>query len=210
MTEGSPIPETETKRDRVRRLLLDPLGFRWPRGADEAEGRRKLDGIADELAYMDDDRLAALRDLLRGKGEGVARCFWPERATFIGFAELVQPRPIEDLPALLSWFGSVEGPRAIEDGTLVETFEYIRDRKVPPAHEKAAAMIRARATENARRLQLVDDRIRQDLPPRDGEPEWARGYRARRAWCEEIVRIERAKRGLPVAASSSSDKERIR
>ena len=197
----NPQPPAETKRDRVRRVLFEPLGFRWPRSVDGAEGARILDQIADELSYMADDRLEVLRDVMRTKGEGGSRDFWPTRAAFVNFAEMVEPRPIEDLPALLSWFGSVEGPRAMAAGTLVETFEFIAARKVPPG-PRAQKLISETAAENARRLQMVEDRQRQGLPPRDGEPDWARAYRARRAWCEEVVALERAKRGHAMPSES--------
>lgn len=55
VTTGEPLAEAgaaETKRDRVRRLLLAPLGFRFPRKIDEAEGRKRLDRIADDVAVV--------------------------------------------------------------------------------------------------------------------------------------------------------------
>ena len=131
MTEG------ETKRDRVRRLLIGPLGFRFPKGHDADKARRFLDEIADELAYMADDRLRALRECLQTKGEGASRCFWPCRATSLGYAEAFQPRPIEELPAMASWLGSVEGPRARGAGTLLPTFLFIEQFKRPPVKGEA-------------------------------------------------------------------------
>ncbi|PYE80196.1 hypothetical protein [Pseudoroseicyclus aestuarii] len=46
--QGAQQPE-ESNRDRVRRLLLTPLGFRFRRGTDAGEARRSLDALADEL-----------------------------------------------------------------------------------------------------------------------------------------------------------------
>lgn len=185
----------ETKRDRVRRILLTPLGFRFPKGVADADQRRALDRLADELAYMADDRLAALCEMLRSHGGGSARNFWPDHATFLGFAEVVQPRPLDELPALLRWFGSVEGPRAIAEGSLVETWEYVRARKVPPATPQARAKIAEAAQESARRLNVIAERRSAGLGISPDDLGWAQWYAALRAHCEAIVARERAARG---------------
>lgn len=184
----------ETKRDRVRRLLLDPLGFRWPKGTDEAEGRRTLDGIADELAYMTDASLEALRGILAPKGEGSSRCFWPARATFVGFAEVVQPRPVGEIPALVRWFRSVEGPRAVAEGTLVETWSWFEKHKAPPVNDRQRAMVAERAAENRRRLTILAERRAAGLSVDPGELSFERWYRTLERSCTEIVERERAGR----------------
>lgn len=186
--------QAETNRGRVRRLLLDPLGFRSPRGtAPEAE-RKFLDALADELGYMRDAELQVLAGMLRSKGGGSARNFWPDLASFRGFAELVAPRPLAQMPKLLSWFGSVEGPKAAAEGTLVETYAYLERNKVPPASDGARRMVREEAAKNAHRLRVIEDRRRAGAPVTGAEAEWARWYCGRRAWCDELVRIERARK----------------
>ena len=185
----------ETGRDRVRRLLLAPMGFRHPKGVDEAEGRKRLDNLADELGYMTDASLAALAEMVQFHGQGSARNWWPDRATFIGLAEVVQPRPIAALPALRSWFGSVEGPRAQAAGELVETYEYIARRKLPPATSQARQLVAEQARENARRLLILGERRAAGLGVMEGDVKWERWYLARRAECEAIVKAERAARG---------------
>lgn len=190
--------QPETNRDRVRRLLLAPLaarGFRFPKGTTEAEGRAEHDAICDDFAYLTDASLATLEEAMRGKGAGTHRCLWPPRATFTGFAEQIQPRPVEELPALLSWFGSVEGPRAMAAGELVETFDYVTARKVPPATPQARALVSERASENNRRLTVIREKTEAGLAVTAEDREWARYYRARRAYCEELVAAERARRG---------------
>lgn len=185
----------ETKRGRVRRLLLGPLGFRHPRGTDEADGRKALDRIADDLGYMADDRLAALCDMLRSHGQGSARNLWPDHATFVGFAEVVQPRPLEELPALLRWLGSVEGPRALAAGTLVETVEYVRGRKVPPVTPQARQLVAEKAAENARRLVIIGERRAAGLGIAPSELAWEGWYLDQRAAAEALVAREQAVRG---------------
>lgn len=189
------IDQTETKRARVRRILLEPLGFRFRKGVDGDEAKRALNRIADDLAYMADDRLAALRDMLATKGQGSDRNFWPDHATFIAFAEVVEPRPIEELPALLSWFGSVEGPAALAAGVLVETWQFIGRRKKPPVTPQERTMVAEAAAMNARRLTIIAERREAGWTISDEDRDWERRYLACRAHCEAIVARERAARG---------------
>jgi hypothetical protein len=152
---------TEANRDRVRRLLFAPLGFRHPAKLTEADGRARLDQIADELGYLTDDALETLARMLRVHGQGAARNWWPDRATFVGWAHVVQPRPLEDDPKLLSWFASVEGQRMVQDGTLVETFHYFQKHRVPPFTPEARRRVLEQARDANRRVMLT--RERQDL-----------------------------------------------
>lgn len=192
---NSTTDQTETKRARVRRILLDPLGFRFRKGVDGDEAKRALNRIADDLAYMADDRLAALRDMLATKGQGSDRNFWPDHATFIAFAEVVEPRPIEELPALLSWFGSVEGPAALAAGVLVETWQFIGRRKKPPVTPQERTMVAEAAAMNARRLTIIAERREAGWTISDEDRDWERRYLACRAHCEGIVARERTARG---------------
>lgn len=187
----------ETNRDRVRRLLLVPLGFRHERKTDEAAGRALLDGIADDLAYVSDDALGRILEAMRGKGLGVHKDFWPTRAAFIGYAEMYHPRPLELSPKLMSWFASVEGPRAIAEGTLVETWQFFEKYKYPPARPDAKRRVLEAAQTNARKLQLISEqraRGREILPD---DAAWERWYLDRRQFCMDAV--ERARAGKAVA-----------
>ena len=110
--------EQETKRDRVRRLVLTPLaeaGFRFPRGTSDDAGKRDLDRLADGLGYLPDDKLDALRVSLMTKGQGTARCFWPSYASVIGLAD---GRGVaQDDQAWLNWYEKTEAMlRAMVDG----------------------------------------------------------------------------------------------
>lgn len=193
----------ETKRDRVRRLLLDPLGFRFPKGTDPEEAKKVLNRIADDLAYMADERLRALRDMMASKGQGTARNFWPDHASFIGFAELVEPRPVAELPALLSWFGSVEGPAAMKAGILVETWQFIERRKKPPVTAQERALVAEQSAVNARRLTIIEERRRDGRAIDADDAAWERWYLDLQASCEGIVARERAARGHDVTAGAA-------
>lgn len=186
---------SESRRDRVRRRLLDRLDFRFPKSTDADAGQRFLDGLADELGYLSDRGLEVLRGVVEVKGEGSARCFWPSRATFLGFAQLVEPRPVEELPALRRWFASVEGPKAQAEGTLVETWEYFRRNRVPPVSEGARRRLYEEAEANKRRLRIVREKQAAGHVVAAEDAEWARAYAARCAYVAEIVTIEQDRKG---------------
>jgi len=132
--------KTETNRDRVRRLfihkMVDPvvgLGMTFDRKKTSSEKFEEIQTrLADELGWMGDDGLRLLYDFLKTKGEGRNRNLLPCRATVLAYAELAEHCPIEKIPSMASWFGSIEGPKAKRDGTLVATFRFIRKFKRPP------------------------------------------------------------------------------
>jgi hypothetical protein len=177
----------ETNRDRVRRLLFDPLGFRLPKGADADQHRETLNEIADELSHMAEENLITLRQMLQSKGEGSSRNHWPSRATFRGFAEIVQPRPVSEMPSLLRWFRSAEGPRAQMTGTLVETYLYFEKFKAPPRTSGAMAQVMDRARDNARRLQIIAERRAVGLSISAEDAAFERWYAEKLAYCRGLV-----------------------
>ncbi len=169
---------SETKRGRVRRLLIEPLtehGFRKP-------GNVKLDAhdaflvkLADALTYMTDEQLGTLRDMLRYRGEGKARDAWPSMATICVVADAVAPRPIEEHPTILSWFRSARGSQALLEGVLVAEFRFLEKRKRPPINDGERRAIREKAEEWNRQVELVRDRLRRGMA-RDGDEKWLRWY----------------------------------
>lgn len=151
----------ETKRDRVRRLVIAPMqeaGFRFRHGTDAEKAQAALDRMADALGYMSDAGLEDLRACLMTKGEGAQRCFWPAHATVLGFAEMRERRPLEEVPELLRWFRSEAGPKAAAAGRLVAEYLFWKDRKHPPVSPQARKYVSDRAHEMARRLQILAER----------------------------------------------------
>ncbi|MEN9062861.1 hypothetical protein [Ponticoccus litoralis] len=70
----------ETKRGRVRRLVLEPLaelGWIRPKGMKAGAHADELVRLSDDLTYMSDLSLGALCDMLRSKAQGKARNEWP-------------------------------------------------------------------------------------------------------------------------------------
>lgn len=185
-SEGE-IEVAENKRARVRRLLIEPLealGMR--RGAKMPADvfKTKMNSMIDALTYMSDQRLAVLFEMLKTKGEGRSHDLWPSPATILGIAEFVQPRPIQELPNLLSWFRSVEGPKCLEAGTLVETWQYFQRNKRPPIHAKQ--QIEVSAKRHQHRCQLTRERMGRGTADPD-DIRWLQRYEQRQAYCRTIV-----------------------
>lgn len=133
------------KRDRVRRLLIEPLqdaGMRARRGEDPARHRAFLDRLCDDLAYLSDDDLGRLRRWAEINGEGKERRFWPPFVRFAAVAHVCRPRPIEELPEIARWFQSVAGIEAAgEPGRLVAEFRFIEAKRRPPMNPAEVARI---------------------------------------------------------------------
>ena len=197
----------ETRRDRVRRLLIAPLqdrGMRFAKGTAPDQQRRFLDGLADDLGYMADDRLRALEEVLRSKGEGHKRCFWPQRVAILGWAEALHPRPIEELPAMASWLGSVEGPKAQGEGTLVPVFRFIERYKRPPVGDQDRRAIASRALAINSDVGLWRDRRDRGVARAD-ELASLRAYDAIEARALALIEAGAARRAGRVAADAPGD-----
>lgn len=176
---GSDTDQTESKRDRVRRLLLDPLadhGFRFKRGVTDDDAKSKLAQIADDLAYMSDAGLKAMFQSMRLKGEGSSRDFWPSRAAFLGLAEALEKSPLEEAPALLRWFASVEGPKALQAKTHVAQYLFWSKNKRPPASVHDWRSVRDHAERMAERAMRVQDKLDRGVAPYPDDEAWHRRY----------------------------------
>ncbi|KPU83607.1 hypothetical protein JI58_08300 [Marinosulfonomonas sp. PRT-SC04] len=186
----------ESKRGRVRRLLIEPLealGFRRNAKVPADVFKTKMASMIDSLIYMSDQNLAVMFDMLKSKGEGRNRDVWPSAATICGLAELVQPRPVQELPNLLSWFQSVEGPKCLAAGTLVETWAYFQQNKRPPFN--AGRHIAEEATRNQSLAQRIRERAAKSRAS-DDDVSWLGRYEKRLAYCEAIVRGGDEKRAI--------------
>lgn len=200
-TAGTSDPERrESGRDRVRRLLFVPLGFRGAKGHDPAKLQVYLDQLADDIGYLSDGGLTVLGQMMAGKGDGVQRCFWPPRGAFVAHAEIVQPRPLAELPALSRWFASIEGQRMVQDGTLAETWLWFQRKKSPPFSPAHRAMIQQEADENRRRLQIIAERRDAGFGIAPDELEFERSYRDLVARLQAMV----AAGGVPVRATAGA------
>ncbi|WP_052245175.1 hypothetical protein [Halocynthiibacter namhaensis] len=180
----------ETKRDRVRRLLIDPLadiGFRFPKGVKAEKAQKDLDRIADGLAYLSDENLKRLRHSLKTKGEGSAKCFWPCYATITGLAEVAQARPLKHESNLLSWFASRAGAEALDAGRLVAEFQFFERHKRPPVNESDKRTIAREAAECGDRVMRIEDKLNRKVTLAADDQGFIDWYRAKLTYCTNLV-----------------------
>lgn len=211
--------KAETKRDRVRRIVFNPLdeeGIRPNpkvteiRGEDgkvtetrEERHRRFLDALADSIAHMGDESLAALREAIKfntlgdgkptGKRRGWRGC-WPSRIDVLDWANAIEKFPMDKVPGLKGWFASVEGPRALENDIAVETFEWIRDHKRPPYRDRDIKTIQHRAAERRREVTRCRERLQRG-PDASAENQLSR-YNYRLDTVRKLIREFRGDKGL--------------
>lgn len=172
----------DTQRERVRRLVLRPLaesGMRFPVRTEASRAADTLNRICDELSYASDDTLRAVQAWARANGDGSQRCFFPPVVGFIGTAHAYQPRALEEIPVIASWFGSRAGPAARDAGRLVAEFLFLQKYLRPPTSDRERALVDSKAAEHGRRLELATDRIQRGVDPGPDE-------RAFLAWHRDI------------------------
>lgn len=185
----------QTGRARVRERLIAPLqaqGMRFKHGTSDKVAKGRLAAIADDLAYMSDGPLAALRTWLESHGEGSARCFWPSRITINSVAEAFEPRPLEELPALARWFASNAGRVAQGEDRLVAEYEFFRTHKRPPIHDGERAKITAKAEDWRRQVELTRDRLRRAVPVGEHDRAFLQWYDRRLAHVTGLLSQEDA------------------
>ncbi len=170
----------EGNRARVRRLFIEPLtrdGMRFKHGTPTEEQRRRLDQMADDLGYLSDESLAVLAACMVSKGEGVNRVFWPSRVSILGFAEAREPRPLEEVPGLRSWFISAAGRTAAGiPGRLVAEFGFWKRRKRPPLGDREWDAVNRNAADYARRVELTRDRLARGVQVDATDTSWLAHY----------------------------------
>jgi len=182
--DSEAITTAETKRDRVRRLFINPMiehGWRKPGNVKQDAHDAMLVKLADGLAYLTDHSFGRLRECMNTKGTGPRMNNWPTFATIMTFAQVAQPRPIDELPNLLSWFRSAAGAQAELEGRLVEEYDFWCKHMVPPWKPIHAKMIADAAVDNRRRIDLIKDRLGRGVVLDRGDREWMERYHARLA-----------------------------
>lgn len=165
----------EANRERVRRLVIEPLvsrGFRFAKGVSDEDQRKALDGLADLIGYMTDSGLQVLEESLRTKGEGSQRCFWPSYATVGGLAEAFESRPLDELPGLLRWFASEAGRLALADERLVAEYLFWKTKKRPPVSPQDRKMVADHAAKMRSKAERIRDRISRGVAPLFDDGEW--------------------------------------
>ena len=166
------MSDKETNRNRVRRILICPLqatGMRFHKRVSQDDTAQRLDNLCDALAFASDKTLDAVRSWAACHGEGSQRCFFPEQISFVTVAELYQPRRLEEVPAVASWFRSRAGVEAKHEKRLVAEFVFFECKKRPPMTDRERKAIIDRAVEWNSKLDRIVDRSQRNLAPVEEE-----------------------------------------
>lgn len=171
-------------RARVKALVverLDQAGMLRKRGVSAAAHEAAMNGLCEHLAYMSDDNLMTLAEsLIESAADGV----WPAEVVIRQFARALQEPPAAERRLVSSWLASIEGPKAEAGGYLVELYRWLMQHTRPPLPMDMRE-IRDRATSNARRVEIVRDRIEREAAGPDD-----------RGWLEQYLRDREQARAL--------------
>ena len=145
-------------RARVKALLIEPMrlaGVRRARGFSVADHEAAMVRLCDRLAYMTAANLETLAETLIDTAPGG---IWPGEQVVMSFARGLEKPPPAGNKIFNSWLASVEGPQAEAGGYLVELYRFLLRAHRPPFGNDERE-IRSEAQANARRVELVRDRI---------------------------------------------------
>lgn len=150
-----------TGREAVRELVLSRLtasGLQRGKGLSSTEHDAMLKRLADYLSYLSRPSLEALADQILEVATGPKRNLWPSELLIRQMAEALERRPFAEKPIVRSWLASIEGPRAEAAGYLVQLYRHLRQHQ-RPVLPYDLRQVQARATEDRRRRQLIEERI---------------------------------------------------
>ncbi|WP_407496824.1 hypothetical protein [Pseudooceanicola sp. MF1-13] len=149
--------ELRQGKARVRAILIDPLerrGMKRKRNVSQDDHARFLDGLSARLAYMAEDRLAALAEVVERMATGKLQDIWPSEVTIINNARRLQAPPVSQSRLVRTYLQSAAGDAAEAGGYLVELMAYLkRVGNVPGQY--AMDTIRKEADDNARMIERV-------------------------------------------------------
>ena len=162
--------EQESKRGRVRRLLIEPLeawGMCRPpvrlNGKTRNEAQTLADTkhkafiarICDELAHMTDNELFAMQRWFQVQGQGKDRRHWPEFVSIAGAAHGYRPVPVADIPEVASWFKSRKGIELSHSSALlVAHLRFITKFRHTPVKPEDVAKVDRKAADLAAQWKL--------------------------------------------------------
>ena len=186
--EGQALKEG---KERVRLNLIDPLverGMARKRGWTAADHQAMLESLAARLAYMDDDRLLALAEVVERYAEGPKKNIWPAEISITNWARRLQVPPASESRLVRSYLQSGAGAAAQSGGYLVELFNHLKKFGAPP-NDYSLKCIREEAEENQRRRALIKrDREMDRASPRNLA--WMQGYMDTRRRCLDIIKAK--------------------
>lgn len=182
----------KTGKAQVQELLLDRLesaGLRRPRGLSVEKHEAAKTWVAEHLAYMSRDNLLTLAESLLDSARDRT---WPSEVVIREFARALQPPPPTVKRLIGSWLASIEGPKAEAGGYLVELYRFLVASSHPPLPMDQRAIME-RAAANARRVEIVRERLSRDAAQNE-DREWLAAYERDRRIAQDIVDGGRARR----------------
>ena len=163
-----------------------------PKGqtVEDHEAMRKR--ITERLLYLDRANLMTLAEIIISHAQGRPPVrVWSE-ALILSEARALQGPPVEEQRIVTSWLASREGPAAVAAGFEVELFRHLRRSGRPPSAYDARR-IREDAESNARRVELIRERLARDAASADDRG-WLEAYmRDRQAVRRIVAEGERAR-----------------
>jgi len=180
--------ELKEGKERVRQYLIDPLvsgGMVRKRGQKVEEHDKMLANLEARLAYMFEDRLKALAEVVERYAEGPKKNIWPAEVSITNWARRLQEPPASESRLVRSYLQSGAGEAARIGGYVVELFLYLKKYGAPP-NEYSMQQIRDQADDNRRnRLRIERDQELGMASPRDLK--WLEGYMATWRRCQDII-----------------------
>lgn len=180
--------DLKTGRAAVRAYLIEPLnllGLMRPKGTTIEAHKAQLSALQDRLAYLGRDNLIILKQAIEANPVGPNMDHWPAGVVILKWASEIQAPPNEEPPIVLSWLRSVEGPKAVDGGFVVELRGWLRRNKRPPG-AYVCSQLQERAQTNRTRVQRIDyDMDRCEASEEDMA--WRAGYQKAMAECLAIV-----------------------
>lgn len=148
--------ETQSGRDAVRTLLIEPLrlaGLVRARKFTIAEHDAQMKKLVNRLAYMRADNLITLFETVIDNAVGDRATQWPAYALIWKWARRLQMPPDNERHIMNSWLRSVEGPIARQGGYLAELYLWLKKHGRPPS-DYDTARIRDEAKDRTHRREL--------------------------------------------------------
>ncbi len=180
--------QQETKRARVRRLLLTPLitsGLRKHPRMTAEDYQAMLTRLADKLGHMSERHLTALEPLIIRHTRGKDRNIWPDEVTIVSWAYQLSPPPARTSPYVNSLMQSEAGRTALSMGYHVELFMMAKKLGPPPTRYNLARLAQE-AQENRRELTRIEEQINCGMASLERR-QWLAWYRHNEGECSAIM-----------------------
>ena len=180
--------ELKEGKQRVRDHLISPLqksGLERKRSQKVESHLAFLDSLEARLAYMAEDRLKALAEVVERYAGGPKKNQWPAEVSIMNWARRLQIPPASQSRLVRTYLQSGAGAAAKSGGYLVELFDHLKQVGAPPTTYNMEK-IRSDATHNrSRRARIRRDHENDLASP--SELGWLQDYMDRRRLCLDII-----------------------